>query len=326
LFPLGKYKLSLDPWRIPLVEEEYLEESADIGSSDIETSVWKPLEGTPSFNTKVVFVDGVRRTEALIYIEDDEGNLRRGAFVSVAAGALFIEHGKLNDIRDSLCNCAVKRYLFLEKDLNTEKEYFELSSMRIKFKIKKIEGEISPNVNREMSNLEVLVAEKTLKEVKSELILTDGTVHYSAVLKDLPFVGYVKKHKRMYIPSEKTYILRELKRGQRTPIILIHSQPTMDSRESSNLDKFTWYVRISEDEGLGGICRLEVSAGLGLEKAKKIADITAWLIPQFASNEFTDKRAPQNLLPIKHLENSLRRRLGSQSLIRRTLMRDLFMT
>jgi len=76
----------------------------------------------------------------------------------------------------------------------------------------------------------------------------------------------------------------------------------MDSRESSTLDKFTWYVRIGGEEGI---------------------DATTWLVPLFASTEFTDRRAPHNLLPIKHLENSLRRRLGSQTLIRRTIASQL---
>jgi hypothetical protein len=154
-------------------------------------------------------------------------------------------------------------------------------------------------------------------------MITDGTVHYSAKVKSLPFVGYVKKHRRRYIPSDRTYILRELKVGERTPIVRLHSQPTMEGKGAKSFDKFTWYVRISEDEGISGIARLEVSAGVGLNRAKEYADMTAYIIPKFASEEFTDRRAPHNLMPIKYLENALRRRLGSQALIRRILVKEL---
>ena len=322
---LGKYRFSFDTWRIAGLEEEHLEESGDIGDPDIEGVPWKPIEGRPWEGVSVVFVDGVRRTENLIYIEDERGNFWEGAFVSVAAGALLMKQGRTNTAQDSLREFLLRRFLFVrgEVDIGEDRLTFELDPVRIEFRVESVEGEISLYVNKAMADLELAVAERSYRRLKPDLILTDGTVHYSAAVKKLPFVGYVKKHRRMYIPAERTHILRELSVGQRTPLVLIHSQPTMDSRESSALDKLTWYVRIGREEGISGIARLEISAGVGVEKAREIADATAWLVPLFASTEFTDRRAPHNLLPIKHLENALRRRLGSQTLIRRTIASQL---
>jgi len=260
---IGRYRFSFDPWRKPEIEEEHLEESGDIGDPDVEGVDWKPINGRPSPDTSVVFVDGVRRTESLIYIEDETGSFREGAFVSVAAGALLMKQGRINPMQDSLQESLVKRFLLVRGDLKLETRHitFSLGAVTVDFELLPVEGEISPHVNKIMSDMELTVARRSFKRLKPDLIITDGTVHYSAAVKRFPFVGYIKKHRRMYIPSERTYILREIAVGQRTPLVLIHSQPTMDSRESSTLDKFTWYVRIGDEEGIGGIARLEISAG-----------------------------------------------------------------
>ena len=51
----------------------------------------------------------------------------------------------------------------------------------------------------------------------------------------------------------------------------------------------------------------------------QLADLTARLLPRFASTPHKDPRAPQNLVPIGGLERELRRRLGDQQLLYRSL-------
>jgi len=322
---LGRYRFSLNPWKTPEIEEDYLEESEEIEDTEVETKEWKPIKGTPCEGVSLVFVDGVRRTEHLIYLEDDEGNFTEGAFVSVGAGALFMRHGRLNSASEAFREFSVKRFLLLQEGLELEEDklVFNLGETSLEFEVKPTSKELSPYVNELMSRMEALVAEKVYRELKPNLMITDGTVHYNAKVKNLPFVGYVKKHRKRYIPGEKVHIFRELSVGERTPLVKLHSQPSMDGEGTRGFDKFTWYVRISENEGIGGIARLEVSAGIGLKKAIKLANMTAWIVPQFASAEFSDRRAPHNLTPIKYLENFLRRRLGSQTLIRKVLLKEL---
>ncbi|NPA41667.1 MAG: DNA double-strand break repair nuclease NurA [Aquificae bacterium] len=322
---LGKYRFSFDTWRRIEPEEDFLEESQDIEDPDIETKDWKPIGGTPCDGISIAFVDGVRRTEHLVYIEDEYGGFSQGAFVSVGAGALFMKHGTVNLAQDSFKNLSVRRYLVVEGGVELEENSikFPFEETTLEFLIEKAEGEISPFVNRIMADLESSVAQSVFKSCKPELMITDGTVHYSAKVKKLPFVGYVKKHRRLYIPSDRTHILRELKVGERTPIVKLHSQPTMEGEGAKSFDKFTWYVKISPAEGISGVARLEITAGIGLQKAKELANLTAYIIPKLASVEFSDKRAPQNLTPVKYLENALRRRLGSQTLIRRIITKHL---
>jgi hypothetical protein len=51
-----------------------------------------------------------------------------------------------------------------------------------------------------------------------------------------------------------------------------------------------------------------------------LADLTATVLPRFASKPHKDPRAPQNLVPIGGLERQLRRRLGDARLIQRALV------
>ncbi len=319
---LGRYRFSFDTWKILEVDELQLEESEEIGSLEVETKDWRPIEGKPAGNIRVAFVDGVRRTENLVYLESEEGTLSKGAFVSIGVGSLVLKLGRKNPVEEALRGLKVRRYFFVEKgtDLGERSLRFDLGETSLEFSVEKAEGEISPHVNTVMSRLEAEVAEEVFRRERPDLIITDGTVHYTTKIKSLPFVGYIKRQKSLYIYPEKTWILRELQVGQRTPLILVHSQPTIEGEGVKTFDKLTWYVRISENEGLSGIARLEVPAGIGVKRASAIADITAWLVPKLASREFTDKRAPQNLIPIKYLESILRHRLGSQSLIRRVIV------
>ena len=322
---LGRYRFSFDTWKTLAIEEDYLEESEEIEDTEVETKEWKPIEGTPCEGVSVVFVDGVRRTEHLIYLEDEEGNFTEGAFVSVGAGALFMRHGVLNLASEAFREFSVKRFLLLKEGLELEKEKlsFNIGETSLEFEVKPTNKELSPYVNELMSRMEAEVAERAYRSLKPDLMITDGTVHYSAKVKELPFVGYVKKHRKRYVPNEKVHIFREMAVGERTPLVKLHSQPHMEGEGARGFDKFTWYVRISENEGISGIARLEVSAGVGLKRAIELANRTAWIVPLFASAEFSDRRAPHNLTPIKHLENFLRRRLGSQTLIRRVLLKEL---
>ncbi|NPA32975.1 MAG: DNA double-strand break repair nuclease NurA [Aquificae bacterium] len=319
----GRFKVSFDSWTLISLDNHVLEESAEIGDVNVETSNWRPI--TPSVSEKdligikVGFVDGVRRTENIVYIEDpSESLIVEGAFVSIGAGALILTYGKPNALDESLRFYAVERYLLLRDMLSVSELTLRFPSPSgvIEFKVQKTNKELSPYVNELMSELEQKIALMALESV--HLLITDGTLHRVAKNQTLPFIGYVKKHRKLYVYPEHIPVLRHLKPFQRTPIVLIHSR-SQEGKDTEVFDKLTWYVKLNNSDGITSLARLEVPAGIGLEKARKIADITARLLPHFASTEFNDKRAPQNLIPIKYLENFLRRRLGSQALIRRLI-------
>jgi hypothetical protein len=68
-----------------------------------------------------------------------------------------------------------------------------------------------------------------------------------------------------------------------------------------------------------GVVRCECSADLAPAAAVELAEQATATLPRFASDEYKDARAPQNLYPIGGLERQLRHRLGDQQLIYRAL-------
>jgi hypothetical protein len=68
----------------------------------------------------------------------------------------------------------------------------------------------------------------------------------------------------------------------------------------------------------GGIVRLELPAGDGLRGAVAAADRLAATLPRFAGVPHRDPRAPQNLTPVRNLEQHLSRCIGPARLSART--------
>ena len=310
---LGKYKIALKPWEIPDVDLLEYEESEQFVSMEEEPV---PYSGTlPEEDITIAFVDGVRRTEYALYLMDESGVSYEGAFVSLGAGAVMVKLGRINRVRESMNNPTVRRYMVLKGALK------DMPPLGLGFEVRFTEDDISKEINRIMKEeLEVNVARKLAKGGKSYLLICDGTL--SGKLRGTPCVGYIKTIKKLFIRKEDAHLLNHLKRGQRTPIIKLHYQRTQEEKERA--EKYTWYVKLTDGEGIGSLARLEVFEKVGLEAAKRIADMTAGILPMLVSSAFQDRRAPQNLLPIKSLENFLRRHLGSYSLVRRQIEKLIY--
>ena len=65
--------------------------------------------------------------------------------------------------------------------------------------------------------------------------------------------------------------------------------------------------------------RVECSADLPTTEVTRLANQSAATLCRYASSEYKDTRAPQNLYPIAGLERQLRRRLGDPQLLYRAL-------
>ena len=304
----GRYRISLKPWELPDVDLLEYEESE--GLVDLAEEP-KPYDGEPlQERITVAFVDGVRRTEYAMYLIDDSGSSYEGAFASLGAGAVLIELGKLNLVKESMLHSIVKRYLVVRGELQG------IPQKSIGFEMRTTYEDVSKEINRIMrEELEVSVARKLAKQVNPTLLICDGTL--SNRLRGTTCVGYIKTIKKLFIRREEANLLAHLKRGQRTPIIKLHYQHRQEQKEK--VEKYTWYVKLTDAEGVGSLARLEVFESVGLSMAKHIANLTAGILPMLVSTAYQDKRSPQNLLPIKSLENFLRRHLGSYSIVRREI-------
>ena len=65
--------------------------------------------------------------------------------------------------------------------------------------------------------------------------------------------------------------------------------------------------------------RCEATADLAAPDVIALAEVTAAVLPRYASERYKEPRAPQNLYPISGLERELRRRLGDAELLYRAL-------
>ncbi len=264
----------------------------------------EPYWGTYKEGIQIAFIDGVRRTELACNIEEEEENKGEGIFVSLGAGRLVVKLGRLNLLRQSILDTKVERFLVVRGETELPKS---ISIDKLRFNIIHAnDDEPTLKVNKIMrEKLESSVAGKACQDLSVDLVICDGPLSYK--LENTRCIGLIKNIKKLYIRPENLKILKELKKGQRTPIIRISKGDT---------EKYTWYVKLIEDDYVNSLVRLEVFAHNDLEKVISIANLTAGILPVFASRPYMDKRAPQNLAPIRSLENALRYHLGNYRIIR----------
>ncbi len=305
---MRRFSLYLSPQQPPEVEPlEELEESEQFVDFAEEPRVYEGSKPLESFS--ITFVDGVRRTECLVYIKDEEtGDSFEGAFLSLGAGALRVEYGRLNMLTESLVEKRVSRILAI-------KGYAPIDEL-LGFKPLSVEGELSVSINRYMKEeLEAPVALKVLHRYPTDLLVCDGTLSHR--LRNTPCLGLIKSMKSLYMDRAHLSLLYELKVGQRSPIIKLHYQKRQEEKEK--VDKYTWYIRLSPHGGLAGLARAELFPQKDFEEVIRLANLSASLLPLFASSSFQDRRAPQNLLPVGRLEKFLRLHLGHYRIIRRRI-------
>jgi hypothetical protein len=175
---------------------------------------------------------------------------------------------------------------------------------------------LSAALQRRLTELEVIAAVDARAAVAdhgtpdgSELLVVDGPVrgreHLSRVL------GFIKSHQIAYLEPRLHGLVATLRAGERTPVFLI----------GGSWDRFTWYLRLPgpPSHPWAGIARVECAANVTAADVIALATLSQIVLPRFASEEFKDPRAPQNLYPVGALESDLRRRLGHPGLLYRAL-------
>ena len=303
-----RYRVSLRVWEVSEVETFEYEESPQIVGLAEDESIY---EGYLEEGLTIAFVDGVRRIDYTAYVFDEINQLSyEGIFATLGAGAVLLKLNSLNLLEDSFCEQRIRKVFAING-------YVEKSAFGfLDYEVENIEGmDLSLGLLRLLKEEEAKVAMEVSKKKKPDLIVCDGTLNYK--LKNAGCVGFVKTIKKLFISKEHVHLLQNLRKGQRSPIIKVHYQTKVEQEEK--LEKYTWYVKLSDSEGLGSLARVEMFKEEDFEKVRRTADLTAAVLPTFASSPFQDARSPQNLLPIRMLENTLRRHLGSPGMARKRL-------
>jgi hypothetical protein len=313
-------RLLLDPWPADYESPFQIDELDEEGEPNVDTTVegisWQAVKPREQVRPAPIhFVDGVRRVEARIIVDDKSGRIIRGLFGSAAVGAVRVIHheARFEQIR-------VMRYLITGSGVSMETESLTVGNTELSFVPYSVADSAPPapllGLQYCMRTEETAVAESLSSE--SACVFADGPLTFFTGF-NLPTVGIIKRLFKPYLPSARFALVSELRIGQRTPVFAI---------TDSKYDRYAWYLRIGTprvmDHEVAGVLRLEVRSGVGLARAIELADLSASCIPAFASTSFRDPRAPQNLLPVGSLEQELRHRLGDALAIRRAIELKLF--
>ena len=316
---MATIRLSLDPWPSEY-ESAFQVEGLAEESPQIDTGVegvgWRSVDAVSRGRVgSICFIDGVRRVEARIIIDDSSGRIIRGLFGSAAVGAVRVEGNE-----SSFAEVRVKRVIVGGTGILPEPELLEVGNSHLLFEPLSVSDNTPQGPLAGLQNL-MRTEEASLGEAlvsTADCVFADGPLTYfSGVMHTT--VGVIKRLVEPYLAAPQFDLVRRLRVGQRTPLFVI---------SQGKYDRYSWYLRVGKprtmDHEVAGVLRLEVRTGAGLEKGRELADMSAACLPSFAGEAFRDPRSPQNLLPIGALENELRHRLGDALTIRRAIEARLF--
>jgi hypothetical protein len=254
-----------------------------------DPAAWAPVRPRASAAPAacVLFVDGVQRIDARIWITGDwpadqtGEQTRQGVCASWAAGVVRC------DDRARVVTTEVRRGVLcpgapVDPIATRHGDYRP-------YPVPDTGGEpIAQALGRARGDLEARVAVEAMRsgECTAELLVVDGPLG-----------------DRRHIPGV----------GDRTPLFAVGGRRF----------RYSWYLRLpgAATHPWWGIVRCEASGDLIRAEALQLADRVTTTLPRFASQPHNDPRAPQNLHPIAGLERELRRRLGDPAFMDRALRR-----
>jgi len=340
-------------WRVESWDPGYgvsSEETAELSQStarlalDVEVPAarWRPISpgagpgrGAGSWPA-VLFVDGVRRIDAMAWISDEDpvtgdglgpdedvlgdggpatldgGTASLALCASYAAGVVCCRPDEAR-----LHTAEVRRGLF-----STARHASDVVTSAGRYSRVHTErrGEAATDLSlalqRALAELEASVAAaarsaRDAGPTGGDLLVVDGPLrgrqHLPRVL------GLIKTHRSEYLPAEQHRMVGGLAAGQRTPVFGL----------GTSWQRYSWYLRLPGGSGApwAGVVRVECAAERPVAEVLELADRSAPMLCRYASTEYKDSRAPQNLYPIAGLERELRRRLGDRALIYRAIRR-----
>lgn len=323
-------RFSVDGWDptygTSLELEEYLGESTAVVDVTVELPAdqWRAIDPDPSRTppAALLFVDGVRRIEARVWIDDDVPGDGPATEASAALCASYAA--------GVVCCCRQQAHIVLAE---TRRGLFtvaphasDITTWAGKYTACRTTANaatplpvtLSQALQRRLGEVEVrtaVAARVAMSEhgvpPEGDLLVVDGPLRGRQHLPRA--LGYIKSHRSTYLPPELNALVGALSPGQRTPVFLM----------GTSWDRHSWYLRLPGASGApwAGVVRIECSADLPVPEVIGLAAMSQLCLGRFASAAYKDARAPQNLYPIAGLERELRRRLGDPRLLYRALRR-----
>ena len=259
--------------------------------------------GTARPASSLAFIDGVRRLEASLYLSDGDV-IAHGAAGSHACGAALADGGE----RMVIDHVRVARLAIFGSGMTaTVPTSGSFAWQSTSVSDDRPDAPLNELQTR-MRQQEGLLAEELA--MSGRLVVVDGPLNFVRS-RDLPVVGHVKTHRRTLLEPAAHQRVPDLKSGERTSLFRLGA------------DRYSAYVRLaaaSESSGpWSGIVRIEIPQSAGLQEVIKTANAVAATLPVYAGIIWRDPRAPQNLQPVRALEQHLRHRLGDAGLASRAV-------
>jgi hypothetical protein len=298
-------RIFVDAWE-PEYGSAFAAEEMAASAAHVDPSVevpaerWEPIPPErQGAMPRVAFVDGVRRVDALVWIEEGGSSLRRGLCASYAAGVVATsDRAEIGEIR-------------LRRQLITAcSEAAPLATKAGIYAPEPAPGEsLSQLLSALQERLRRLEIEVALLVKGVDLLVVDGPLSTHHAREGV--LGYVKSHHVSYLPPELERIVGRLQPFERTPLFLT----------TTSYRRYSSYLRLGGERShpFSGVVRIEVSPELPFSRVQSLAGIAASALPRYASVPHKEPRAPQNLFPIGALERELRRRLGDHAIVHRAL-------
>lgn len=321
-------KLRLDPWGVEPGLASQAEEVPAQRSEvvlDVEYSRWRPLRPPPPalLYDRLLFLDGSRRVEARALLERATGGPVFSALGSYGVGAVACcpQQGRPAEFValevERLCVIGSSQTLpdFIVP-ASRAGQLGMLSYRVVSIALTEPEAVVR-RLQFAMLEAESLMALR-LSQQPEVLVICDGPRPRIGEAERV--VGYLKTIHELRIGEPELAVVRHLEAGERSPLYLLKGV-------ASEHDTFQCFLRLRDPHpwlySLAGLVRLQFYAGRTpeqtLPRAALLADYLAALLPRFAGRGHQDPRAPQQLLPVRALEQELGRRMGDLQLIRRRL-------
>lgn len=294
--------------------------------AQVETGVerpeasWAPISvvGVTPART-VVFVDGIRRVDAQVWVAGGDGQNQLGLCASYAAGVVRCDGScviqRVEVRREVLCPCGALEPIHARhvtyQPATRAGDGAEALQVALQQRMRQLEISVTARAQGVGGSppAQGVGGSPPDEVVDVDLLVVDGPLRGR---QDLPnAVGLVKTHQVSYLPATVAGVVGRLAPGERTPLFAM----------TTSWSRHSWYLRLPGTNGhpWAGVVRAEVSADLAVAEARRLADLVAATLPAYASAAHKDPRAPANLYPIGGLERVLRRHLGDPALLYRAL-------
>jgi hypothetical protein len=322
-------RFTVDSWDVGYgssLDADGLAESNAETILDVETPMrdWAAVDPDPRGRNPdaVLFVDGVRRIDARVWIQGSDGPdavltgspAAAGLCASYAAGVVCCCAGRAH-----LIAADVRRGMFTlareAADIATRAGTYRAFQARAS-ETAPLPVALSAALQQQLAETEIDTAVSARTSaggdhppITEDLLVIDGPLRGRSHLPRA--VGFIKSHQTEYLPAELNALVGRLRPGQRTPVFGM----------GTTWDRYSWYLRLpgQADSPWAGVVRVEASADLPVDSVIALAGQTQRVLGRYASEPHKDARAPQNLYPIAGLEKQLRHRLGDQQFVYRAL-------